>query len=60
MEERHILLTPNKEHRQVFPNMPVVGFRMAMALKTTWLGANYQDLKKVKDINHVRKNLLFL
>ena len=27
MEELHILLTPNKEHKKVFPNVPVVGFR---------------------------------
>ena len=27
MEELHILLTPNKEHKKVFPNVPVIGFR---------------------------------
>ena len=27
MEELHILLTPNKEHKKVFPDVPVVGFR---------------------------------
>ena len=26
MEELHILLTPNKEHKKVFPDVPVVGF----------------------------------
>ena len=26
MEDIHILLTPNKEHKKVFPNMPVTGF----------------------------------
>ena len=27
MEELHILLTPNKEHKMVFPNAPVIGFQ---------------------------------
>ena len=33
MEELHILLTPNKEHRKVFPDVPVVGFRNRKSLK---------------------------
>ena len=33
MEELHILLTPNKEHKKVFPNVSV--FRMATALRIT-------------------------
>ena len=33
MEELHILLTPNKEHRKVFPDVPVVGFRNGKSLK---------------------------
>ena len=33
MEELHILLTPNKEHKKVFPNMPVIGFRNGKSLK---------------------------
>ena len=27
MEELHILLTPNKEHKKLFPNVLVIGFR---------------------------------
>ena len=27
MEQLHILLTPNKEHKKVFPDVPVVGFQ---------------------------------
>ena len=27
MEELHILLTPNKEHKKVFPNATVIGFQ---------------------------------
>ena len=33
MEELHILLTPNKEHRKVFPDVPVVGFWNGKSLK---------------------------
>ena len=33
MEELHILLTPNKEHKKVFPNVPVVGFLNGQSLK---------------------------
>ena len=33
MEELHILLTPNKEHKKVLPNVPVIGFRNGKSLK---------------------------
>ena len=33
MEELHILLTSNKEHKKVFPNVPVIGFRNGKSLK---------------------------
>ena len=33
MEELHILLTPNKEHRKVFPNVPVIRFQNGESLK---------------------------
>ena len=33
MEKLHILLTSNKEHRKVFPDVPVVGFRNGKSLK---------------------------
>ena len=33
MEELHILLIPNKEHKKVFPHVPVIGFGMARALR---------------------------
>ena len=33
MEELRLLLTLNKEHRKVFPDMPVVGFRNGKRLK---------------------------
>ena len=33
MEELNILLTPNKDHKKVFPNVPVIGFRNGKGLK---------------------------
>ena len=33
MEELNILLAPNKEHKMVFPDEPVVGFRNGKRLK---------------------------
>ena len=33
MDELHILLTPNKEHRKVFPDVLFVGFRNGKSLE---------------------------
>ena len=33
MEELHISLTPNKEHKETFPDVPVVGFQNGKSLK---------------------------
>ena len=33
MEELQILSTPNKEHKKVFPNVPVKGFWNGKSLK---------------------------
>ena len=33
MEELHILLTPKKEHKKLFPNVPVIGFRNGESMK---------------------------
>ena len=33
IEELHILLTPNKEHKKVFPNVPVIQFWNGKSLK---------------------------
>ena len=33
MEELHILLSPNKKHKKVFPNVAVIGFRNGKSLK---------------------------
>ena len=34
LSEIHLLLTPNQEHRNVFPNIPIVGFRNGKNLKS--------------------------
>ena len=56
--ELHILLTPNKEHRKVFPNVHIVGFQNG--LRITFLEPNYRNLTRVEGVNHVGKKLLGL
>ena len=46
MEELHILLTPNKEHRKVFPDVPVVGFRNGKNLKDYLVRAKLSKLEE--------------
>ena len=53
-------LTPKKEHKKVFPNVRVVGFQNGKSLKDYLVKPKYLDLRRVGDVNHVRKNLLGL
>ena len=46
MEELHILLTPNKEHKKVFPDVPVVGFRNGKSLKDYLVRAKLSKLEE--------------
>ena len=46
LEELHILLTPNKEHKRVFPNVPVVGFRNGKSLKDHLVRAALPKIEK--------------
>ena len=46
MEELHILLTPNKVHRSVFPNVPVVRFRNGKNLKDYLVRAKLAKLEE--------------
>ena len=39
MKKLYILLTPNKEHKKVFPDMLVVGFWNGKSLKDYLVGA---------------------
>ena len=57
MEELHILLTHNKEHSKVFPDVPVVGFWNGMSLKDYLVRANYPKLRRVENANHMVKKL---
>ena len=60
MEELQILLTPNKEHKKVFPNLWVIGFRNGKNLKDFLVRATLPNLTRVEDVNHVEKNLFSL
>ena len=46
MEELHILLTHNKEHRKVFSDMPAVGFRNDKSLKDYFVRAKLSKLQE--------------
>ena len=46
MEELHILPTPNKEHKKLFPNMPVIGFRNGKSLKNFLVRATLPKLNE--------------
>ena len=55
MEDLHILLTPNKEHKTVIPNVHVVGLRNGRTLMITWSEQNYPNLRRVVDMNYAGK-----
>ena len=44
----HILLTPNEEHRKVFPDLPVVGFWNGKSLKDILVRAKLPSCETVK------------
>ena len=44
VEELHTLLTPNKEHKKLFPDVPVVGFRNGKSLKDYLVRAKLSKL----------------
>ena len=46
MEELHILLTPNKKHRKVFPDVPVAGFRNGKSLKDYFVRPKLSKLEE--------------
>ena len=53
MEELHILLT--QEHKKVFADVPLVGFRNGNSLKDYLVRAKLSKL----DVNHVGKKLVW-
>ena len=44
MQELHILLTPHKENKNVFPDVPVIGFRNSRSLKDYLVRAKLSKL----------------
>ena len=60
MEELQILLTPNKEHKKVFPNMWIIGFQKGKSLKDFLVRATLSNLTRVEDVNHTEKHLFSL
>ena len=57
MEELHILLTPNKEHKKVFPDVPIVGFRNGQSLQDYLVRAKLFKLEENGRCEHVGKKL---
>ena len=55
IEELHILLTPDKDYKGVFPNVFVIGFRNGRCLKDYLVRAKLPKLEMAKDVNHVGK-----
>ena len=53
MEELRILLTHNKEHKKVFPNVLLIGFPNGKSLKDFLVRATLSI-----DVNHVGKKLV--
>ena len=45
LQELHILLTPNQEHKKVFQGIPVVGFRNGKSLKDHLVRANLPNVE---------------
>ena len=50
MEELHILLTPKKEHKKVFPDVPVAGFWNDKSLKDYVIRAKLSNLRRVEGV----------
>ena len=48
LSEIHLLLTPDREHRKVFENIPIVGFRRARSLKDILVRVKVAPIEKKK------------
>ena len=57
MEELHISLTPNKEHKNVFPDVPVVGFQNGKRLKDYVVRAKLPKLDEIGRCEQYRKKI---
>ena len=45
----HLLLTPDREHRKVFENAPIIGFKKGKSLKEILVRAKVPPLKTERD-----------
>ena len=45
----HLLLTPDREHRKVFENAPIIGFKKGKSLKDILVRAKVPPLKTERD-----------
>ena len=59
VEELHILLTPNKEHKKVFSNVPVIEFQNDKSLKDFLVSATLPKLNKSRSCEPCGKKNLF-
>ena len=57
MEELHILLTSNKEHRKVFPNVPTIWFHIYKSLKDYLVKVTLHI--GLEDVNHLRRKFVW-
>ena len=57
MEELHISLTPNKEHKNVFSDVPVVGFQNGKRLKDYLVRAKLPKLDEIGRCEQYRKKI---
>ena len=59
MEELHRFLNPNNEHKKVFPNVLVIGFRNGRSLKDYLVGATLPKLNQSGRCEPCEKKNLF-
>ena len=59
LEELHLLLTPDFDHKAVFTNVPIIAFKMTGVLKIILFGLCYPKLMRKVDPNRVgERNVL--
>ena len=54
LQELHFLLAPDKEHKRVFPNVPVVGFCIGKSLKDNLVRAALPKTRNIWEENLFR------
>ena len=54
LQEIHLLLVPDKEHKKVFPDVPVIMY-LEFDNGKSWSEQPYLKLMKPGNVNHVRR-----